>query len=85
MKIEIGAVSPANSSWTNKTGAWRAFRPEVDDDKCTGCGLCETYCPDSSVVQEGKKVSIDYDYCKGCGICSHECPTGAINMVVEKK
>ena len=85
MKLSVGAVSPANTSWTNKTGAWRALRPLLDEAKCTGCGLCETFCPDSSAYKTGKVYAIDYDYCKGCGICANECPTGAIEMAVEKK
>ena len=73
------------SSMEYKTGGWRAFRPVVDENKCTFCLLCWIYCPDAAVkrADEVKKVRIDYDYCKGCGICASECPVKAITMVEE--
>jgi len=66
----------------NETGSWRSLKPVVDAAKCTGCGLCWLYCPESSITK-GKPVIIDYRYCKGCGICAKECPVKAIVMVEE--
>ena len=62
----------------------RSFKPVVDMEKCIKCGICETYCPDGTVILLDKKqVIFDYRFCKGCGICSNECPRGAIEMVRE--
>jgi pyruvate ferredoxin oxidoreductase delta subunit len=85
MKLTIGAVivEPGNAA-KNKTGSWRAFRPIIDVEKCTGCGLCSIYCPEPA-IHKGKPAKIDYDYCKGCGICANECPFHAITMVPEGK
>jgi len=48
-------------------------------DKCNGCFLCFTYCPEGAIAMttEGKPV-IDYDHCKGCMLCVEECPTEAL-------
>jgi pyruvate ferredoxin oxidoreductase delta subunit len=62
----------------------RAFAPKVDPGKCTGCGNCQLYCPEGTVMlDENKKPIYDYRYCKGCGVCANECPVHAIEMVKE--
>jgi pyruvate ferredoxin oxidoreductase gamma subunit len=65
------------------TGSWRQFRPVIDRDVCTRCGLCFVHCPDGAISfdAEGYPV-IDYDNCKGCMICRAECPVAGI---VEEK
>lgn len=85
MKLSIAAVVSPRTSRANKTGAWRSFRPVMNDGSCNSCGLCEAYCPDGVIRLSYASYCIEYDYCKGCGICAHECPTGAITMVVEEK
>jgi len=59
----------------------RSFRPEPDNLKCKRCGICQTFCPEGSImvtVDEG--ALIDYRFCKGCGVCANECPFKAIAM-----
>lgn len=34
---------------TRKTGDWRFMRPEVNPDKCDGCGICVKFCPESTM------------------------------------
>jgi pyruvate ferredoxin oxidoreductase delta subunit len=80
-----GVVTEAGSSHKYKTGDWRAFRPQVDKEKCVNCLLCWIYCPDSAIIRKEKGIEVNYDYCKGCGICAHECPREAIKMVEEQK
>jgi len=72
-------ISAAANSILRETGGWRTFRPVLVPDKCNGCWLCFTYCPDGviSMTKEDRPV-IDYDHCKGCQICVHECPTEAL-------
>ncbi len=84
--LPIGGVIPeAGSSRKYKTGDWRAFRPQVDKEKCVDCLLCWIYCPDSAIVRKEKGIEVNLDYCKGCGICAHECPRQAIKMMEEQK
>ena len=74
-------------SGDNRTGAWRALRPVLDEARCTSCDLCWLYCPDGSIARtsllEHTSEAIDLRYCKGCGICAAECPRDAIAMVRE--
>jgi len=79
-EVKKAAQAPANSR-----ADWRTFRPVVDTEKCTGCQICWTFCPEHSINMVDNKSSIDYIYCKGCGICAEECPVKAITMVNESE
>jgi len=82
-KLIAGAViTKPGSSEKYETGSWRNFRPVVDVSKCTGCGMCWLFCPDTAISKD-KPAIVDYRYCKGCGICANECPFKAITMVTE--
>lgn len=65
------------------TGDWRFFRPEIDLERCTRCGICVLRCPDGAITldEEGYPV-IDYDQCKGCLICATECP---LHLITSEK
>ncbi len=55
---------------------------QVDEDKCTGCRICNSVCVfDAISYDEEKKVSVvDEALCRGCGTCVAACPFGAIKM-----
>ena len=87
MKLNRGAVirEPGSTEKT-KTGAWRAFKPILDQEKCKKCGICWANCPDAAIKKTDKgEFKVDYDYCKGCGICAQVCPFKVIKMELEEK
>ncbi|KQC08651.1 MAG: hypothetical protein APR62_04270 [Smithella sp. SDB] len=51
----------------------------VDESKCTGCGICVEVCPVGAITID-KVAKIDKERCAGCGICVNECPNNAIDM-----
>lgn len=53
--------------------------PEVDQNKCTGCGLCGDICQFSAIVCVKEAVLTFPQLCHGCGGCSLVCPEGAIS------
>jgi pyruvate ferredoxin oxidoreductase gamma subunit len=66
------------------TGSWRIFRPVIDLDACTRCGICFAFCPDGAIALDDRGYPvIDYDNCKGCMICSRECPLHCIGQEKE--
>ena len=54
---------------------------EVNEDLCSGCGVCIAICPyDASKLEKtekGLKSVVDVLKCKRCGVCTSACPTGA--------
>ena len=52
--------------------------PEVDDDKCTGCGECSRVCQFNALAVLGKSVLVFNELCHGCGGCVLACEPQAI-------
>jgi NAD-dependent dihydropyrimidine dehydrogenase PreA subunit len=59
-------------------------RPIINEDECSGCGICVDACPDSVLeLVDDKAELVNEDDCTGCAGCMEECPMGAIVEVEE--
>ena len=55
---------------------------EIDEEKCTGCGICADACHEGAIgMVDGKAKLLRDDYCDGLGDCLPTCPTNAITFV----
>lgn len=55
--------------------------PEVDEAKCTHCGLCAQVCAYNAIAVLPNRVMVFPELCHGCGACSYLCPEKAITEV----
>jgi len=55
-------------------------KARVDESLCTGCGVCEKFCPSEAMKVTGEKANLTEALCIGCGQCAAKCPTGAASM-----
>jgi ferredoxin len=51
----------------------------IDENRCTGCGLCIPNCPEGALqIIDGKARVVSDLFCDGLGACIGHCPEGAI-------
>lgn len=54
----------------------------IDEERCTGCGLCAEACHEGAIQMiDGKARLIRDDYCDGLGACLPSCPVDAITII----
>jgi len=54
---------------------------KLDEEKCTGCGMCLDVCPHEVFKMNTRHAEIrDRDACMECGACALNCPVKAITV-----
>ncbi len=61
---------------------------KVDEDECSGCGLCAKVCPIEAISMQDapkkgagrKQAYCEEELCLGCGVCVAACKKNAIGM-----
>ena len=52
----------------------------INQDLCTGCGLCCENCRFDAIVDQGDAFIVSDVRCEGCGVCEYVCPRKAITL-----
>ncbi len=85
--VDCDADAPNLAIWLNEIGKWNKIipviasaRPEIDYQKCNGCGLCAKNCRFSAIKMIKGKPKVNPFLCEGCGTCEVICPKRAIKL-----
>jgi len=55
---------------------------QIDEEKCTGCGLCIPNCAEGALqIINGKAKLVSDKFCDGLGACLGHCPEDAIAVI----
>ena len=54
-------------------------------DRCIGCKLCFSKCPQQCIDITRKPAVIAQEHCLHCGLCRETCPFGAVIRKDEAK
>lgn len=74
------AAARALGKIQQKEVAMEPIRATINQDKCSGCRICNNLCPFNAILfHDDKMVSeVNPALCQGCGTCIAACPAGAI-------
>ncbi|MBN1976630.1 MAG: 4Fe-4S binding protein [Anaerolineae bacterium] len=55
----------------------------VDEERCTGCGLCVEACPTGAMRLADGVAQVEQSLCRECQVCLSACPNGAVLAMQE--
>ncbi|MBN1166579.1 MAG: 4Fe-4S binding protein [Methanospirillaceae archaeon] len=69
----------------------------LDNEICTGCGICSEVCPEEAItvgavggsqrglVTDGANITVDETKCSYCGVCVIMCPFSALRLLIDNE
>jgi len=60
------------------------FVAQVDEARCSACGICVEACPFGALSLNGT-LTVSWEKCMGCGVCVSQCSTEGITLVRDER
>ena len=76
LAVWLGGVE----KWDETLPVITSAKPEIDLNKCVGCGICAEKCRFEALKMVDGKPKLNPFLCEGCGACEVVCPQKAINL-----
>jgi len=76
LAIWLGGVK----KWDKTLPVVTSAQPQIDYQKCNGCGLCVENCRFESLKMIKNKPRLNPFLCEGCGLCEVICPQKAVKL-----
>ena len=76
-KYGFNSIEEVRKTYLTVETSHKPKLPQLDEEKCTECLLCEKICP-YFAIEFKDKITFDKNLCFGCDLCITKCPVGAI-------
>ncbi|MBN2053411.1 DUF362 domain-containing protein [bacterium] len=77
----IKNLSMGLSSRSCKQRMHASVKPEFNEKRCVGCGVCADVCPEEAVTVVDGVAHFDLAKCSGCAECITHCEYGALHIL----
>ena len=77
---KVGELRGLTHRKVKERNASTNLKAEINQAKCTSCGLCEKICYSKAVIMEDEKYRIIKEKCMGCGLCASVCSSNSITF-----
>jgi len=85
--VDCDVDAPNLAIWLDEIKGWDKIqkistseKPQINYDKCNGCGLCAKNCRFNAIEMVNGKPKVNPFLCEGCGACEALCPKKAIKL-----
>ncbi len=75
---DIRGMALSGITTVEKLAELPALSAEIEQDKCSNCGICQKVCMYRAISGKGANHRVNKAVCDGCGACVQWCPSGAI-------